>query len=331
MNGKRWAALGIAAAILIISGITQIGRFFTAPIYVEEPAFWETFLATGLHEEVLEPGNPLERIVVLQVNGAIMDSGAPMFPAPGAFNYQIFLQQLDAIKEDPTIKGMLLAIDSPGGGVFESAEIKSKLDYLQDELDIPLYVSMGAVAASGGYYIAAGADQIYAAPETITGSLGVIMQGFNIAGLMEEWGISEQTVKSGVYKDIGSMTREMTESERDILQSMIDNSYAEFVAIIADGRGMSENLVREIADGRIYDGRQALEVNLIDGFGFKDDVLAAMKSDLGLERAEVFSYGEAGGFGSFFWNQARAFLPWSHSEPMALPKQTAPRLVYLYE
>ena len=333
MNPKRWTALGIAVAILIISGVTQISRLFTNASQQEGPAFWEEFaMLGGLNEEVKEAGDRNERIVIINVNGAIMDAGGTFFSTPGVYNHQNFLRQLDIIAEDPTIKGVLLTVDSPGGGVFESAQIKSKLDFLQER--VPLYVSMGAMAASGGYYIAAGADRIFAAPETITGSLGVIMQSFNVGGLMDEWGVSEQTIKSGEHKDIMSMFREMTEGEREILQQMIDNSYQAFVDIIAKGRGMSEAEVRQLADGRIYDGRQALDVNLIDGFGYLDDVISTMRTDLGLGHAEVFSYGEPGGFGSFFWSRLESFLPLNVPKERQLLEHLntnqAPRLYYMW-
>lgn len=145
----------------------------------------------------------------------------------------------------------------------------------------PVYVSMGSMAASGGYYISAPADKIYASPETMTGSLGVIMHGYNYEKLAKKYGVEFETIKSGPHKDIMSPTREMTGEEREILQNMINNSYDQFVKVIADGRGMTENEVRKIADGRIYDGRQAKENHLIDDFGHLDDVIAAMKTDIG--------------------------------------------------
>ncbi len=154
----------------------------------------------------------------------------------------------------------------------------------------PVYVSMGSMAASGGYYISAPADKIFASNETLTGSLGVIMQGYNYEKLAEKYGVQFETIKSGPYKDIMSPTREMTAEERKILQTMVNNMYNEFVRVIADGRGMSEKEVRKLADGRVYDGRQAKQLKLVDEIGRLDDVVASMKKDLNVKDAQVIRY-----------------------------------------
>ncbi len=130
-------------------------------------------------------------------------------------------------------------MNSPGGGVVESAEIHDKILDIK-KVKKPVYVSMGSMAASGGYYISAPADKIYASPETMTGSLGVIMHGYNYEKLAKKYGVEFETIKSGPHKDIMSPTREMTGEEREILQNMINNSYDQFVKVIADGRGMTE-------------------------------------------------------------------------------------------
>ncbi len=176
------------------------------------------------------------------------------------------MKTLNQVKDDDSVKAIVLRVNTPGGGTNESAEIHHKIVEIKEETQKPVYVSMGSMAASGGYYISAPADKIFASPETLTGSLGVIMQGMNYSELADKIGIDFVTIKSGPYKDIMSESREMTSEERDILQDMIDNSYNEFVRVIAEGRGMPESKVRELADGRIYDGRQAKEVNLIDDF-----------------------------------------------------------------
>src|SRR5699024_9499864 len=129
---------------------------------------------------------------------------------------------------------------------------------------------MGGMAASGGYYVAAPADKIFAEATTLTGSIGVIMESVNYAELAENHGVKFNTFTSGKHKDIMSPSREMTEEEHDIMQSMIDEMYDEFVDVIVDGRGMDEQTVREVGDGRIYTGKQAKEVELIDDLGSLD-------------------------------------------------------------
>lgn len=335
MNGKRWAALGIAGVIFAFSIITSLVSIaFTTDV---EELFGQ-FLGEGKApyvEEYIEDGNIANKIAVLEVSGTIQDTGDAdsLFSAAG-YNHTSFMEKLDYIKEDPSVKGVILKVNSPGGGVVESAQIHDKIVEIQKEAKIPVYVSMGSMAASGGYYISAPADKIFASPETLTGSLGVIMSGYNFEGLAEKYGVEFVTIKSGKYKDIMSSTREMTEEERDILQRLIDNSYAGFVKVIADGRGMKEAEVKQIADGRIYDGRQAKELNLIDDFGYFDDVVEKMKADYQLNDAAVVKYTDNTGFGSLFGMTAKKLITSEDKELANILKivtnANSPRLMYLY-
>ncbi|WP_458354716.1 signal peptide peptidase SppA [Peribacillus frigoritolerans] len=331
MNGKRWAALGIAAVLFFVSIAVGISTtLFTADteniiddLFASESAFYE---------EVIEGDDFSNVIAVFDVEGTIQDTGEASLLSSTTYNHRAFMDKLKMAEENDDIKGIILRVNSPGGGVVESAEIHEKILDIK-KVKKPVYVSMGSMAASGGYYISAPADKIYASPETMTGSLGVIMQGYNYEKLAKKYGVEFQTIKSGPHKDIMSPTREMTGEEREILQEMIDNSYDQFVKIIADGRGMTEKEVREIADGRIYDGRQAKENHLIDDFGHLDDVIAAMKTDIGKEDAQVIRYTDEVGFGSLFSMGAQKMLG-NDVETAVLTKilssSNSPRLMYLY-
>jgi protease IV len=240
---------------------------------------------------------------------------------------------VEAAGEDDSVKGVILRVNSPGGGVVESAEIHKKLIELTKKSKKPLYVSMGTTAASGGYYISTAADKIFAAPDTLTGSLGVIMQSINYGELAEKYGVKFETIKSGPYKDIFSPTRDMTEEERKILQSMVDNAYKGFVNVITEGRPLSEEEVRKVADGRIYDGRQAKENNLIDELGYFDDTVAAMKKDLDLEEAQVVEYGDSLGLDSLLsMSVSKVFKEDAELTSLyqLLSSSNSPRLMYLY-
>lgn len=331
MNGKRWAALGIAAVLFFVSIAVGISTtLFTADteniiddLFASESAFYE---------EVIEGDDFSNIIAVFDVEGTIQDTGEASLLSSETYNHRAFMDKLKMAEENDDIKGIILRVNSPGGGVVESAEIYEKILDIK-KVKKPVYVSMGSMAASGGYYISAPADKIYASPETMTGSLGVIMQGYNYEKLAKKYGVEFQTIKSGPHKDIMSPTREMTGEEREILQDMIDNSYDQFVKIIADGRGMTEKEVREIADGRIYDGRQAKENHLIDDFGHLDDVIAAMKTDIGDKDAQVIRYTDEAGFGSLFSMGAQKMLG-NDVETAVLTKilssSNSPRLMYLY-
>lgn len=331
MNGKRWAALGIAAVLFIASmGISLASTLaFTDFSGAVEDLFVSE---TGFMEEVVEEGSSSDVIAVLDVEGVIEDTGSSTSLLDSAtYNHQSFLDKLEMVAEDDSIKGLVLRVNSPGGGVVESAEIYDKIQDIK-KTKKPVYVSMGSMAASGGYYISAPADKIFATPETMTGSLGVIMQSINYEKLAKKYGVETVTIKSGEYKDIMSPTREMTEEERVILQDMIDNSYSQFVNIIADGRGMSKEEVRKIADGRVYDGRQAKENQLIDEFGYEEDVIAAMKKDLNID-ASAIRYTEDTGFGSLFSMTAQKVMG-KDVETAGILKllshSNSPRLMYLY-
>lgn len=334
MNGKRWAALGIAAVILIISTGVSIVRSVVSSER-EQALSKLIFPETEYTEEVIEEGNPMKKIVVLNVEGVIQDTGeAGSLVSTETYNHHSFMEKLDAIEEDSTVRGIVLRVNSPGGGVVESAEIYDKLVEITQKRKKPVYVSMGSMAASGGYYISAPATKIFASKDTMTGSIGVIMESYNVTELANKLGIDSVTIKSGPYKDIMSSTREMTDEERAILQKMIDNAYGDFVKVIANGRGMPEEQVRQIADGRIYDGRQAKEINLIDEFGYLDDTIAAMKKEQKLNDAQVVRYvDDYWGLGSFLgMNVGKWFGKDAETASLIqlLSHRNSPRLMYLY-
>ncbi len=181
MNYKRWIAVGLSVVVFFSSLIISlVGKTLSQSM---EEAGAKTFLQemmdNSLSENVLRQGNVDERILVVNIRGTIMNV-EDSFLSVAQYNHQQILESLDKVKEDETIKGIMLRIDSPGGGVYESAELSDKIRQVKEARDIPIYVSMESMAASGGYYIAADADQIYATKETITGSIGVIMGGLII-------------------------------------------------------------------------------------------------------------------------------------------------------
>lgn len=192
------------------------------------------------------------------------------------------VEDLDVMLADRGISAVVLRIDSPGGGAAAAQEIYSKASEVR-EAGLPLVVSMGSVAASGGYYVACAADTIYANPGTITGSIGVIMSFSNLEELFGKIGVGFEVVKSGRFKDTGSWSREMTDTERALLQGTVDDIHAQFVGAVATERGMSEEDVAALADGRIFSGRQALESGLIDRLGSLEDAIEAAARMAGIE------------------------------------------------
>ena len=215
------------------------------------------------------------------------------------------LEALDEVKEKQ-FPALLLRVDSPGGTVGDSQEIYSALKNLQETVKI--VASFGNISASGGVYIGMGAQHIVANPGTITGSIGVILRGNNLERLLDKVGVSFKVVKSGPYKDILSFDRELTAPEEAILQELIDVSYGQFVATVAEARHLSEQSVREFADGRIFTGAQALNLGVVDRLGTEEDARrwAAELADLDPEKTEIHTIEER----KPFWNK---FLPGSRA------------------
>ncbi|MEQ8976038.1 MAG: signal peptide peptidase SppA [Coleofasciculus sp. C1-SOL-03] len=178
---------------------------------------------------------------------------------------------LDALKtvEEKKFPALLLRIDSPGGTVGDSQEIYSALMRLREKVKI--IASFGNISASGGVYIGMGAEHIVTNPGTITGSIGVILRGNNLERLLDKIGVSFKVVKSGPYKDILAFDRELTDSEKTILQEMIDTSYQQFVQTVAEARNLAVETVRSFADGRIFTGQQALDLGVVDRLGTEED------------------------------------------------------------
>ncbi len=197
---------------------------------------------------------------------------------------------LEALKtvEERKFPALLLRIDSPGGTVGDSQEIYYALKRLREKVKI--IASFGNISASGGVYIGMGAEHIMANPGTITGSIGVILRGNNLERLLDKIGVSFKVIKSGPYKDILAFDRELTDPEKNILQELIDTSYQQFVQTVADARQLGVETVRSFADGRIFTGQQALELNIIDRLGTEEDARRWAAELVGLDPEKTKCY-----------------------------------------
>ncbi len=183
------------------------------------------------------------------------------------------VKQIIKYREDDSVRAIVLRIESPGGAVAPTQEIFDELRKTREKGKV-IVASMGSVAASGGYYIACAADSIMANPGTITGSIGVIMEVPNAEGLFNKVGIGWQVVKSGQHKDIGSLSRSMTDKEFGLLQLVVDDVYEQFIEVVTRFRPLSREEVVDLADGRIYTGNQALPLRLVDRLGTYQDAIA---------------------------------------------------------
>jgi len=259
----KWLLVALAAAVVIIISLYSSYRSYFSP--AEAPR--ERFHSLSRHAQ--------KKIAIIDVSGAIFDG-------EGSFAKQ----QIDRVREDNNVVGVVLRINSPGGTVTGSDYIYHHLRALQDEREkkgdaFPLVVSMGSICASGGYYIAMAvgdqADAIFAEPTTWTGSIGVIIPHFNLSGAMEGLRIEEDSIASGPLKELGSFTQPMTDEERKILQTLVDDSFNGFKEIVQSGRPKFKAepaALDAVATGQIFTAKQAKERGMVDRIGFVDEAIA---------------------------------------------------------
>jgi len=211
-----------------------------------------------------------DRIALIRVEGVILDS-------------QATIGELKRFSENPSVKAIVIRIDSPGGGVVPSQEIYDAVKRIRNKNNKAVIASMGSVAASGGYYIAAATDRIVANPGTLTGSIGVIMETANVEGLLQKIGVEGVIIKSGKYKDVGSPLRKMSADERGLLQAVMDDVHKQFIEAVAEGRSLELRAAQALADGRVFTGRQAKEAKLVDELGDLEDAIQLAAEVVGIE------------------------------------------------
>lgn len=242
-----------------------------------------------------------DKVAVVRIEGVIVDA-------------RDAIEELRTFRGNPSVKAIVLRIDSPGGGVVASQEIYAEVLKTRAEGRVKVVTSMGNLAASGGYYIAAATDRIIANPGTLTGSIGVIMELANVQGLLEKVGVQSVVIKSGLHKDLASPFRTMSEADRAILQATLDDVHDQFIQAVAAGRAMEVEQVRDLADGRIFTGRQAKTAKLVDELGDLQDAVALAGHLAGivgeprvLETRKRFSLRDL--FGALFDGQGATLIP----------------------
>lgn len=256
-----------------------------------------TITRTGVHEPAAlsqrwVQGSGDTKIALIELSGVISNE-----VASGGFlgivqrPVERIRRELDEAAKDESVKGVLFAVDSPGGTITASDEILQLFRRFKERAPKkPVIVQMGGLCASGGYYVSSAADEIIAEPTTITGSIGVILQTFNFAQSIEMLKIENVTIKAGANKDLLNPFKPLNEEHLRILQSMIDHAYKQFVSVVAKGRKLSEDEVRQLADGRIYTADEALRLKLIDKIGYRDDAVEEAKRLTGGADVTLFRY-----------------------------------------
>lgn len=252
------------------------------------------------------------QIAIVEVTGMIADS-------------RDIVRQLKEYRRDDNIKGIILRIDSPGGSVAPSQEIYDEVLKVKNS-NKKVFASLGNMAASGGYYIASPADMVVANPGTLTGSIGVIMAFSNIEELIKKIGMRPEVIKSGPFKDSGSPVRPMSKSERKLFQSVVDDVHEQFMEAVSKGRNLPKKQVERIADGRIFTGRQALKLKLVDHLGGLEETIDLMAKTIGIKgRPMIVQETEHKGLLEFL---LQSYFP--HKFSQGLTHGPIPSLQYLW-
>ena len=243
-----------------------------------------------VYEEEYVSGAGADKVAVIPIQGRIASADSSLGGIQPTVTPEGLADALGQAADDTGVQAVVLEINSPGGGVTASDEMHQSIVDFKENTGKPVIVSMGDSAASGGYYISAPADHIVANESTLTGSLGVVLPLLNYSEAGEKYGVTQNYVTSGEFKDIGSPWKELEPEEREILQTYVDQSYDDFVDVISSGRGIPEDRVREIADGRIYSGETAKELGLVDSFGGLDEAAAEARRLAKSGQATVVRY-----------------------------------------
>jgi signal peptide peptidase sppA, 36K type len=277
-KNKRVISLVIVVLLVVFSLIN--GTLTRSAIQKEntEDSYIQMFLRSqSVHKLTLVDGNSNETIQKISIEGEI---GAEM---TNIYSRASIINQIKEAKYNSNVKAILLSVNTPGGGVYETAELYNELKNSGKDV----YVSMKKQATSGGYYVSMAAKKIFANTETTTGSLGVIMSYVSAQKFLNDHGVKQETIRSGEQKAVGGLTEDLPESTRKIYQEQNKEAYDRFVKAIAQGRNMKEDEVRKLADGRTYTGTQAVENKLIDKIGTEEDLINFIKEDKKLSNPKV--------------------------------------------
>lgn len=277
-KNKRVISLVIVMVLVVFSLINGTLTKSTIQKQNTEDSYVQMFLRSqSVHKLTLVDGNSDETIQKISIEGEI---GAEM---TNTYSRTSIINQIKEAKSNSNVKAILLSVNTPGGGVYETAELYNELKNSGKDV----YVSMKKQATSGGYYVSMAAKKIFANTETTTGSLGVIMSFVSAQKYLNDHGIKQETIRSGEQKAIGGLLEDLPESTRKIYQEQNKEAYDRFVKAIAQGRNMSEDEVRKLADGRTYTGTQAVENKLIDKIGTEEDLINFIKEDKKLFNPKV--------------------------------------------
>lgn len=274
-----------------------------------------------LQEIQVQPGQGWRpgKIAIIEVEGMLVNARSGGFLQPSDNKLSLFTQQMERAASDPAVRAVVLRINSPGGTVTASDVMYQTVLRFKAKTGKPVVASTQEVAASGAYYIACAADRIVAHPTSVVGNVGVLFTTFDVSGTMSLIGLRSESIKSGELKDMGSPFRSISPREREIMQGMVDEYHARFVAVVTRHRSIPPEALDECTDGRVFSGQHALELNLVDQVGLLDDAIELARQLAGASRASVVMYKRPWGQRGSIYADLSTPHPRSHVLSLDLP------------
>ncbi|MCF8720536.1 signal peptide peptidase SppA [Nitrospina gracilis] len=322
---RRWLHLVVQAMLAAVLSLGVSGCTVFEIHLIPPPS--------PLKEKVLS-GEGRTKVLLLEVSGVISNQKVSSMLSPREEEGMVarIREALDKAEKDRDVRAILLSINSPGGTVTSSDILYHEIKSFKEKNNVKVYAQVMDLAASGGYYVAQAADTIIAHPTSITGSIGVITLKMNLRGLMEKVGVDFEVVKSGDKKDFLSPFRPLTDEERRLFQAAIDDMHDRFVEVITKNRPhLNEAQVRQLADGRVFTARQALDAKLIDHVGYLDDTRNLIKKDLALRDFQLVTYYRAGEYKDNVYSLMKApTINMINLDLNFLPKTPEPQFLYLW-
>ncbi|MBE5924076.1 MAG: signal peptide peptidase SppA [Lachnospiraceae bacterium] len=321
MTKKQSYGLIVAAVIFVVVGVISVlTNTLSSSITKKQDSNKSEFgtfmdqLSGGSDIALADMPTNKDFVAIVPIEGTIQESSGTQGLAQtgGGYNHDLLMKYVDKLIDNKNNKAIVLRLDTPGGAVYQADELYLKLMEYKEKTGRPIYAYMESMCCSGGVYLASSADEQYANRNTTTGSIGVIISGYDMSELYKKLGIKEQNIVSAKNKDMGSSGKPMTAEQKAIYQALVDEAYEQFVGIVAEARNMSVEDVKKLADGRIYTASQAVDNGLIDGIKTSDEFDAYIKEVTGV--SEFYRPSDEASYLSKLFGSAKDLKPKSEAE-----------------
>ena len=319
--------IAMGHVVLLVVGGCQPSGWLLKPVPIDEE----------LQETVVDRDEGWfvhEKVVIVDVDGTLVNQRSQGMLGAGENPVSLFVEKLDRVADDPSVRAVVLRINSPGGSVTASDIMHRQLLTFREKHKIPVVAMIEDVGASGAYYLACGADKILAHPTAIVGSIGVIMHTVSFAETMKKIGVEAKALTSGPYKDLASPLKPLDEKDLSLLQKMIDSYFKRFLGVVEAGRPkLIAKKIKRLADGRVFTGEQAERLGLVDGLGYVESAIQTAKKLAGVQKVRVVIYHRPLGYRANVYSRGMASVPQFNLINLSVPDLldlTRPQFLYLW-